>query len=49
MSYAIECSSNLSGWIPMATVTNVNLTGGIQWTDPEAPGQSARFYRAVNQ
>ena len=49
MSYSIECSSNLAAWTPLATVTNLNLTGGIQWTDPDAPGQSTRFYRVVKQ
>jgi len=47
MSYSIECSSNLTGWTPMATVTNV--TGALQWTDPDASGQSTRFYRVLKQ
>jgi len=47
MSYSIECSSNLAAWTPMATVTNV--TGTLQWTDPDAPGKSTRFYRVLKQ
>ena len=47
MSYSIECSSNLTAWTPMATVTNV--TGALQWTDPDAPGSSPRFYRVLKQ
>lgn len=47
MSYSIECSSNLAGWTPMATVTNV--AGTLQWTDPNASGLSTRFYRVLKQ
>jgi hypothetical protein len=46
MAYQIEGSPDLSVWTPLATVTN--LTGKLQWTDPGAPGPSARFYRAVS-
>ncbi len=49
MVFGIESSSNLLTWTPLATVTNLNLTGGVQWTDAEAPGPSIRFYRAVKQ
>ena len=45
MSYSVESSPDLRDWNPLATVTN--LTGKLQWTDPDAPGQSTRFYRAV--
>lgn len=47
MAYRIEGSPNLATWAPLATVTN--LTGKLQWTDSNAPGQSARFYRAARQ
>jgi hypothetical protein len=47
MAYCIEGSSDLANWTPLATVTN--LAGTLQWTDPDAPGQSTRFYRAVKQ
>jgi hypothetical protein len=46
MAYRIDASPDLSAWTPLATVTN--LTGKLQWTDPGAPGRSARFYRAVS-
>jgi hypothetical protein len=47
MAYRIESSSDLSAWTPLATVTNLNVTGGVQWADPSAPAPAARFYRAV--
>jgi hypothetical protein len=47
MAYRVEGSADLSTWRRLATVTN--LTGKLQWTDPDAPGQSTRFYRAVKQ
>ncbi len=47
MAYRIEGSPDLSAWAPLATLTN--LTGKLQWTDTNAPGQSARSYRAVKQ
>ena len=46
MAYRIESSPDLAAWTPLATITN--LTGKFQWTDPGAPGPSARFYRAVS-
>ena len=49
MCYSVETSPDLLTWRPLATVTNLNLKGGTQWTDPDAPGQSTRFYRAVKQ
>jgi enediyne biosynthesis protein E4 len=45
MIYRIDSSADLLSWKPLATVTNV--AGSLQWTDPEAPGQAARFYRAA--
>ncbi len=49
MAYEIQASPDLLTWTPLATVTNLSLTGGVQWTDPAAPAQSTRFYRAVKQ
>jgi hypothetical protein len=47
MSYSIESSPDLQDWNRLATVTN--LTGKLEWTDPDTSGQSTRFYRAVKQ
>jgi hypothetical protein len=47
MAYRVEGSPDLSAWTPLATVTN--LTGRLQWTDPDAPSQGARFYRAATR
>lgn len=47
MAYRVETSPDLLTWNPEATATNLNLNGGIQWTDPGVPGSSACFYRAV--
>jgi len=33
----------------VATVTNLNISGGVQWTDPDFPSQATRFYQAVKQ
>jgi hypothetical protein len=49
MAYRIDSSADLLNWTPLATVTNQNLTGGIQWTDPAVPGPATRFYRAAKQ
>lgn len=43
MAYRIESSADLTTWLPLATVTN--LTGKLQWSDPEVPSQFTRFYR----
>lgn len=47
MIWRIDHSVDLSTWTPLATVTN--LTGQLRWTDSDAPGQSTRFYRVVNE
>ncbi len=49
MAYRIETSPDLLTWTPQATVTNLNLRGGISWTDPSVPGPGARFYRTIKQ
>ncbi len=43
--YAIEGSSNLLDWAPLATMTN--LLGVVQFDDPFATNKNQRFYRAV--
>jgi hypothetical protein len=47
MAYRIEASPDLLSWTPMVTVTN--LSGTLQWTDPDGPGRGTRFYRAAKQ
>ncbi|MBE0617482.1 MAG: sulfurtransferase, partial [Proteobacteria bacterium] len=47
MAYGIEGSPDLATWTPLTSLTNLNLTDGVQWTDPDAVSQSARFYRAT--
>ena len=42
--YTILCSTNLSLWTPIATVTNNWDT--VQFTDPEAATNHHRAYRA---
>ena len=49
MVFGIETSSDLLNWTPLATVTNLNLTGCVQWTDPTEPSLATRFYRTVKQ
>ena len=49
MTYRLESSPDLATWTPLATVTNSNVTGGVQWTDPSGPSPRACFYRAVEQ
>ncbi len=41
----VKMSIDLKQWSPMTTVTN--LTGTLEFTDPEAANHSRRFYRAV--
>ena len=43
-SYVIECSTNLTSWIPISTNTAVN--GSFTFTDGAATGSSTRYYRA---
>ena len=44
MVHRIERSSDLLNWTPLATMTNLNLTGGVLWRDPEPTGAQG-FYR----
>lgn len=43
----ILTSTNLTDWFPI--YTNPPLTGTLQFLDPDATNQPARFYRAVEQ
>jgi hypothetical protein len=49
MAFRLVSSPDLETWTPLATVTNSNVTGGVQWTDPSGPSPRACFYRAVEQ
>ena len=49
MTHEIQASPDLLTWTPVATVTNLNPTGGVRRADPAAPGQPMRLYRAVKQ
>jgi rhodanese-related sulfurtransferase len=46
MTYTIEGSSDLATWTSLISLTNLNLMGGLQWTDASPATQSVRFYRA---
>ena len=43
----IEHSRNLTTWTPRTPITNLNETGGANWTDPDPSEAVARYYRAV--
>jgi len=45
MVFLVEASTDLEQWSPVTTVTN--LTGTLEFTDPNAASQSWRFYRTV--
>ena len=45
MAFEIQASIDLKQWSPVTTVTN--LTGTLEFTDPDAANHSQRFYRAV--
>jgi hypothetical protein len=40
--YAVQATSNFTAWATLATITNI--TGQVQWTDPN-PVFFYRFYR----
>jgi hypothetical protein len=46
-TYILQASSNLLDWISLQT--NVNSSGTLQLTDPQATNFNHRFYRAVSQ
>ena len=45
MAFEIQASADLDQWSPLTTVTN--LTGTLEFADPNAASQSRRFYRTV--
>ena len=45
MAFAVQASIDLKQWPPVTTVTN--LTGTLEFTDPDAANLMRRFYRAV--
>jgi hypothetical protein len=47
MVFEVQSSSDCSSWKPLATVTN--LTGTLEFSDPEAPRHDARFYRVLSK
>ena len=45
MAFELQASIDLKQWSPVTTVTN--LTGTLEFTDPDAASLMQRFYRAV--
>ena len=45
MAFEVQTSIDLKQWLPATTVTN--LTGTLEFTDPDAVNLLQRFYRAV--
>ena len=45
MAFELQASIDLKQWSPLTTVTN--LTGTLEFTDPDAANFVQRFYRAV--
>ena len=45
MAFEVQSSTNLEQWLPVTTVTN--LTGTLEFTDPDAANHSRRFYRTL--
>ena len=45
MAFEVQASTDLDQWSPLTTVTN--LTGTLEFTDPNAANQLRRFYRTV--
>ena len=45
MAFEVQASTDLNQWSPVTNVTN--LTGTLEFMDPEAPKNVLRFYRAV--
>ncbi len=43
MAFEVQASTDLDQWSPLTTVTN--LTGTLEFTDPNAANQAWRFYR----
>ena len=45
MAFEVQASIDMKQWSPVTTVTN--LTGTLEFTDPDAANLMLRFYRAV--
>ena len=45
MSFEVQSSTDLDQWSPLTTVTN--LTGTLEFTDPNTANDLRRFYRTV--
>ena len=45
MAFEVQASTDLKQWSPVTTVTN--LTGTLEFTDPDAANDLRRFYRTV--
>ena len=45
MAFEVQTSTDLDQWSPLTTVTN--LTGTLEFRDPNAVNHLRRFYRAV--
>ena len=45
MAFEVQASIELNQWSPVTAV--INLTGTLEFTDPDAANQSRRFYRTV--
>ena len=45
MAFEVQASTELDQWSPVTTVTN--LTGTLEFTDPDAANLMRRFYRAA--
>jgi hypothetical protein len=43
MAFEVQASTNLNHWSPLTTVTN--LTGTLEFADPNEANQGVRFYR----
>jgi len=47
MAFEVQASTDLKQWSPVTTVTN--LTGTLEFTNPDATNLMQRFYRAVRK
>ena len=45
IAFGVQSSTDMEQWSPLSTVTN--LTGTLEFTDPNAANDSRRFYRTV--
>ena len=45
MAFEVQTTTNLEQWLPVTTVTN--LTGALEFVDPDAANHLRRFYRTL--